>query len=306
MSIEILENHFWKLQVHPRLGASPVGLEAMVNQAWQPVMRPTLPELLEGNTSAGFSSYNLAPFSNRIKNNKFVFEGREYQLQPNWSDGILTIHGDIHNRPLDMTRKEHALEFWYDSRDASDSNYPFEYTFKTRYVLENDVFISHLEVQNVGDVPMPAGLGYHPYFTPSFLGSSAAPRLHFQASSVYLTDTTRIPDGASLAIPPELDFSSPKGATGFFIDNVYNDWDGVAIFEWTGSGYALRIEGDPIYTHFVVFNGDPDGTVALEPVSHCTDGFNLLAQGVPNTGVRILAPGEVLAGAMRLKLEKRS
>jgi aldose 1-epimerase len=305
MSIEILENHHWKLAVHPGLGASPVALEAMANGAWQAVMRPTNPELLEGDNSANFSSYNLAPYSNRIKNNKFVFEGREYKLQPNWADGIMTIHGDIRNRALDMTRKEHALEFWYDSRTVSDSNYPFDYTFKTRYTLEDDVFVSHLEVRNIGNVPMPAGLGYHPYFMPSFLGSSAAPVLHFQAGSVYLTDTTRIPDGASQAIAPELDFSSPKAATGFFIDNVYNDWAGVATFEWTGSGYALRIEGDPIYSHFVVFNGDPDGTVALEPVSHCTDGFNLLAQGVPNTGVKILAPGEVLAGAMRLKLERR-
>jgi aldose 1-epimerase len=158
-------------------------------------------------------------------------------------------------------------------------------------------------VQNVGTESMPAGLGYHPYFMPRFLGSSAAPKLQFQASSVYLTDTTRIPEGASQAIPAELDFSSPQNATDYFIDNVYNHWDGVATFEWTGSGYRLRIEGDPIYGHFVVFNGDPDGSVALEPVSHCTDGFNLLAQGVDNTGVKILAPGEVLAGAMRLRLE---
>jgi aldose 1-epimerase len=304
MSIEILENNFWKLAVHPRLGASPVALEAMANGAWQAIMRPTNPALLGGNDSAGFSSYNLAPYSNRIKSNKFVFQGREYQMKPNWADEILTIHGDIRNRELAMTRSEQALEFWYDSRNVSDSNYPFDYSFKTRYALEDDVFVSHLEVQNVGTEPMPAGLGYHPYFVSSFLGSSAAPKLQFQASSVYLTDTTRIPDGGSHAIPAELDFSSSKPATGFFIDNVYNDWDGVATFEWTGSGYALRIEGDPIYTHFVVFNGDPDGTVALEPVSHCTDGFNLMARGVQNTGVQILQPGEVLAGAMRLKLEK--
>ncbi len=304
MSIEILENNFWKLAVHPRLGASPVALEAMANGAWRAVMRPTNPALLEGENSANFSSYNLAPYSNRIKNNTFVFEGREYHMKPNWADGLLTIHGDIRNRPLDMTRQENALEFFYDSRTVTDSNYPFSYTFKTRYSLEGDLFVSHLELQNVGAESMPAGLGYHPYFMPTFSGSSAAPKLQFQAKSVYLTDTTRIPDGGSQAIPPELDFSSSKAVTGFFIDNVYNGWDGVATFEWTGSGYGLRIEGDPIYTHFVVFNGDPDGTVALEPVSHCTDGFNLMAQGIQNTGVKVLAPGEVLAGAMRLTLEK--
>ena len=267
-------------------------------------MRPTARALVTGDSSANFSSYNLAPYSNRIKNNKFIFEGREYKLKPNWADGMLTIHGDIRNRALEMSRTETALEFWFDSRTVTDSNFPFDYTFKTRYSLEGDVLTSYLEVQNVGSTPMPAGLGFHPYFVRHFLGSSVAPLLHFQAKSVYLTDTSRIPDGASQTIPAELDFSSPASAIAVFVDNVYNDWDGLATLEWVGSGYRLRIEGDKIYSHFVAFNGDPDGSIALEPVSHCTDGFNLLAQGVANTGVNILKPGETMSGAMRLKLER--
>ena len=304
MNTQILENQHWKLEVHPRLGASPVALEAFIEKAWQPVMRPTARALLTGDSSANFSSYNLAPYSNRIRHNKFIFEGREYKLKPNWADGMLTIHGDIRNRALEMSRTETPLEFWFDSRTVTDSNFPFDYTFKTRYSLEGDVLTSYLELQNVGSTPMPAGLGFHPYFVRHFLGSSVAPLLHFQAKSVYLTDTSRIPDGASQAIPAELDFSSPASAIAVFVDNVYNDWDGLATLEWVGSGYRLRIEGDKIYSHFVAFNGDPDGSIALEPVSHCTDGFNLLAQGVANTGVNILKPGETLSGAMRLKLER--
>ena len=304
MNTQILENQHWKLEVHPRLGASPVALEAFIEKAWQPVMRPTARALLTGDSSANFSSYNLAPYSNRIRHNKFIFEGRECKLKPNWADRMLTIHGDIRNRALEMSRTETALEFWFDSRTVTDSNFPFDYTFKTRYSLEGDVLTSYLEVQNVGSTPMPAGLGFHPYFVRHFLGSSSAPLLHFQAKSVYLTDTSRIPDGASQAIPAELDFSSPASAIAVFVDNVYNDWDGLATLEWVGSGYRLRIEGDKIYSHFVAFNGDPDGSIALEPVSHCTDGFNLLAQGVANTGVNILKPGETMSGAMRLKLER--
>ena len=304
MNTQILENEFWKLEVLPRLGASPVALEAFVEDAWQPVMRPTARALLAGETSANFSSYNLAPYSNRIKNNRFVFEDREYKLKPNWADEILTIHGDIRNRALEMTRTDNTLEFFFDSRTVTDSHYPFDYTFKTNYALEGDVLVSHLEVQNVGSTRMPAGLGFHPYFVGHFLGSSAAPLLQFQASSVYLTDTSRIPEGASQAIPQELDFSSPASATKIFIDNIYNNWDGVATLEWVGSGYRLKIEGDKIYSHFVVFNGDPDGTIALEPVSHATDGFNLFARGIQNTGVKILEPEEIMSGAMRLKLER--
>ena len=41
---------------------------------------------------------------------------------------------------------------------------------------------------------------------------------------------------------------------------------------------------------------------ALEPVSHANDGFNLLAAGVPDSGVRVLEPGETLAGTVRLAI----
>lgn len=47
----------------------------------------------------------------------------------------------------------------------------------------------------------------------------------------------------------------------------------------------------------------PDGSVALEPVSHATDALSLAARGVPGTDLRVLAPGQSLAGAVRLTLE---
>jgi aldose 1-epimerase len=40
----------------------------------------------------------------------------------------------------------------------------------------------------------------------------------------------------------------------------------------------------------------------VEPVSHVNDGFNLLDRGVAQTGVRILEPGERLAGVVRLSV----
>ena len=70
-----------------------------------------------------------------------------------------------------------------------------------------------------------------------------------------------------------------------------------------GSGWQMKLEADPIFSHFVVFTA-PDGTIALEPVSNATDGFNLHARGIPNVGIRELEPGETMRGSITLRLER--
>jgi aldose 1-epimerase len=40
----------------------------------------------------------------------------------------------------------------------------------------------------------------------------------------------------------------------------------------------------------------------VEPVTHVNDGFNLLVRGVDGTGVHVLAPGQTLAGTIRLRI----
>jgi aldose 1-epimerase len=52
----------------------------------------------------------------------------------------------------------------------------------------------------------------------------------------------------------------------------------------------------------VVFTA-PDGSLALEPVSHATDAFNLAAQGMAGVDSRTLSPGQSLAGTVRVTLE---
>ncbi len=68
------------------------------------------------------------------------------------------------------------------------------------------------------------------------------------------------------------------------------------------STQRLKLEASEVFSHLCVF-ASPDGVLAVEPISHCTDGFNLMARGVADTGVKVLAPGEKLAGWVRLSLQ---
>ena len=111
-----------------------------------------------------------------------------------------------------------------------------------------------------------------------------------------------IPDSAAGPIPTDKNFSQARAINDQFIDGVYNGFAGSVTLAWPGSGWQMKLEADPIFSHFVVFTA-PDATLALEPVSNATDGFNLHARGIPNVGVRELEPGESMQGSITLRLE---
>ena len=296
--IETIENEFWRLSIAPNIGASVTALEARVDHDWQPVMRPATQ--LEGNSSSPFSSYTLAPFSNRVRGSSFEFQGQQYALELNNAQGE-TIHGDVRNRPWTVTRTNHSsLECRFDSRSVDDANFPFAYTVTVRYSLEGALCRTAITLENAGDVAMPAGFGFHPYFVRRFAGSLSDPLLEFSATGYYVTDAQTMPLQGAHGLTADLDFSSAKNAYAVALDTVFNGWGGRAALTW--DQHRLELAASEIFTHFVAFNGAPDGTIALEPVTHATDGFNLLARGVQNTGVRILEPSETLSGDFTLQL----
>lgn len=301
MNLQILQNPLVRLTVAPDLGASVVGLELYRQGFWLPILRPTSPATLVQRYSPDTSSYLLAPYSNRIRDGRFQFAGRTYQLRPNWIDGRQTIHGEVHGRAWKAHRfDEHALQCDFDARAFPDINFPFPFTAQVQYYLLDDGVEILTALQNVGTGPMPAGFGHHPYFM-RHLGNSSEALLSFRATRVYLTDTTRIPTRPAEAIPPQLDFSKPRALGAANLDHVFTGWDGVLSLEWPASDWQMQLSADPIYSHLVVFTA-PDGSVALEPVTHATDGFNLMAQGWHDTGVRVLEPGETVSGRLRLRL----
>lgn len=307
MPLTTVQNDFWKLIVSPEFGASPYALEHKINGNWVAIMRPSLPGSLEAGKSTDFSSYTLSPYSNRIRDGGFEFRGRKHQLRPNWPDGQ-TIHGDVHGESWRVTQPDSSmLRCEIDSGEISKLNFPFPYRLRCQYKLEGEKFLTTLELTNTGSEIMPAGFGIHPYFQRRIPGSTSDCTLEFQASGWYQASNPKdpIPDAAAGPIPSDKNFSRARAINDQFIDVVYNGFTGSATLAWPGSGYQMRLEADPIFSHFVVFTA-PDGTLALEPVSNATDGFNLHARGVANVGVCELEPGETMRGSIILHLEQFS
>jgi aldose 1-epimerase len=299
--IERIENDFWQLEIAPEIGASVLNLRGRVTDRFEPIMRHTDLSALEKHSSSALSSFILAPFSNRIRGAKFGFSGREYQLKTTTPDGN-TQHGDVRNRAWTVVKHDsETLEGWFDSRSQPDFNFPWPITMNVVYELEENVLETRLEMRNVSPEPMPAGFGLHPYFVRTLPGSSDVV-LGFHAGGVYETDDELMPTQAMKPVPPVLDFSSPRAVGIQQLNHGFGAWDGHASLTYPDSGVRVVIEADPIFSHLVAFTS-PDGSMAIEPVTNATDGFNLAENGVPGTGVVILEPGAVMTGTVRLKLE---
>lgn len=305
MPIETLENAQLRLEINPEVGASPAAFEAKRGGERLPILRPTPRPLPE--KSSPYSSFTLIPYSNRIRGARFVFQGREYQLVANKPEGNvvagITIHGDVRNRPWQVEKPEETtLVCHFDSAEFPDSNWPWPYTVRKTYRLDGNTLETRLELTNASDEEMPAGFGIHPYFVRRLPGSGDA-FLQFRAKGYYIPDETLIPTEGMQPVPPELDFSTPRSPGDQHIDTVFGSWDGTASLSWPGSSVRMILEADPIFSHLVVFTA-PDRTLALEPVSNATDGFNLMARGVRGTGVRILEPGGSLTGTIKMTIEE--
>lgn len=299
MPLITLENDRLKVEILPEVGASVVTCAARLGKAWVPIMRPTPREALAEADSSRMASYLLVPFSNRLRDARFRFGGRTYQLRSNMPEGHV-IHGDVRQRAwaVKATRAD-SLTLTFDSRDFADINFPFPFTVMVRYELTGDVFDSTLTLTNVGVEPMPAGFGFHPYFNRALAVPGEAVELQAKVRGVY---PGLIPPTAAGPLPPDQDFSVSRPLGDAFFDHCFAGWDGRATIRWPHSGVLATLECPPPLTHLILYTPRGESFFALEPVTHANNGFNLFAAGSPGTGVQVLEPGKATEARFRLRI----
>ncbi|PTA67961.1 aldose 1-epimerase [Deinococcus arcticus] len=291
--MQTLRSEHLTLEVLPGLGASVLNLHAA---SGRPVLRAVDPAAVQ--TSSQCASFLLVPYSNRIRDARFTFGGQAVQLRPTTKNG-LAQHGDVRGRPWQVAQAETGfLRATFDSRDFADMNWPWAFTAAVEYRLHGPHLDTTVSLVNADTRPMPAGLGLHPYFARGIGGTD--PTLEVDTELMYDTDERQLPLGAARPVTPAEDFRRPTPVGQRQIDATYTAWNGVARLDW--GHRALTLTADNVYSHLVVFTA-PDGSLALEPVSHATDALNLAAQGVDGTDLRVLSPGQTLAGTVRLTLE---
>ncbi len=291
-----LTNGKIRVTLVPEIGGSITECAINRDGPWIPIMR-TGEEPLTRSSNA--SSFVLIPYSNRLREGRFTFEGIEYQLRGAEKHAI---HGDVRDRPLNVlenTNEKVALGF--NSESCEDMNFPFPFSVKMVYALENLCFSSRIELTNIGNTSMPAGCGFHPYFNRQLAGSTGEVELQFTVGGVYPGDSP-LPTGAAVLLQPDQDFTVQR-PLDVELDGCFAGWNREAAIDWPGSGIKAKIQADPGLDHVILYSPKGKSFFAFEPVTNANDGFNLFDRGVKDCGVVVLQPGETLKAGYGIAFE---
>ena len=150
-----------------------------------------------------------------------------------------------------------------------------------------------IEVTNRDRRPMPLGFGLHPYFpiTPEA-------RLTARVDAMWENDATMQPT-RQVKVPKHIDFASGRKLAELAVDNCFAGWTQAADLAWPELALALRIEADPVFSHFVVYTPPHRQYFCAEPQTIAPDAINLAARGAENTGLIVVPPDATQRGTVR-------
>jgi aldose 1-epimerase len=293
-----LDNGTLRAVINSEMGAGMLAFSAKRDDSWLPLM----PDARLTTVDLDVVNFLMIPYSNRIENGHFTFAGQAYQLENGENHAI---HGDTRKRVWQVAEQsQEQLVCTFDSQRHADINWPWPFETRAEYTLSGSELTMRLALWNRGATAMPAGFGWHPYFSRSLLHPGEPIRLQFAVEGVYPdANSNRIPSGPPQPPRPVQDFSAERALDpNHFLDICCHGYGGNGHIAWPESGVQLEFDCSDACSHLVLYNPDKP-YFAVEPVTNANNGVNLLAQGDPTSGVTVLEPGESLEATFTLRVE---
>ncbi len=249
------------------------------------------PEELE--EQAGARSCIMAPYSNRIEDGRYNWNGKIHQLVNAVNPDKDVIHGlarvidfKIKNITADDDKAELIL-YTDEIRKDSFPGYPFNIDLYVRFTLKDKILDCEIAGKNVDSIPIPFGCGWHPYFK---LGEDGVDNLFLElpANKIILINDKYVPLRGETAYSnlndhKEIDFRSSKQLGKKIVNVCYTDIiadkDGITRTNLTDQDKGIKLsvyqKGGVTYA----FTADnvkyrPRKSIAIEPVQFMTDAFN--------------------------------
>lgn len=255
-------------------------------------LRPADMATIATATAGDMGCFPLVPYSNRVRDGRFTFRGRQIQLPSRRSTDPHFEHGHGWRNSWNVEactptsiemRFEHLPDAW-----------PWAYAARQKFVLSETSLEIGLSIQNMSREPMPCGFGLHPYFP-----RTAQCRLVAEVAGMWTINAEILP----VAHGPCPTASNP--AVGLLVDqvnldNVFTGWNGVARIIWPERNASLIIEASAPLGCLVIYTPRHEPYFCVEPVSNITDAFNLAETDEIATGLIVLGPGETAVSEVRL------
>lgn len=279
----------WDVEFAPAVG----GAVTLLSHDLRPVFRPV--EAREASVLE-MGGFPLVPYPDRIAHGHFIFGGRSYRLPLNHGNHPHSLHGlgwqscwkilSLENDSVGMVHRHDGGPGW-----------PWPYIAGQEARIDEDGVCFSLSLRNDGDSPMPAGLGFHPYFV-----AREDTRLFANCTSVWLSDADCIP----LRQAPADHFADWQAGASVrraeLVDHCHAGWDGAARIVQPQDGFAVLLKGSAELGHLHLYMPPGADFFCAEPVSHMPDALNR-PEPPDQTGLRILQPGEMMTVQMRISLE---
>ena len=221
------------------------------------------------------SAFPMVPFSGRIASGRFAWAGSEHTLTANFPPEPHSIHGyawqDRWNI-LEIFSSSATLQYKYREFD-----WPWWFDATQAFSLHPWGLELTMAIQNRGQSPMPAGLGWHPYF----------PSKDASIQSV----TTEIMENGPDMIPrrwspvtAENDLRRPRQIELLELDNAYRvqaagtdrlpqqPEDHLHVLTWPDRTVTLQCSA--ALSTVVVYSPPGMGFFCVEPASHPPDAIN--------------------------------
>lgn len=254
-------------------------------------LRPASTAALDAGLADGMACFPLVPFSNRVRDGRFRFGGRTIQMPPNVPGQAHVEHGHGWQSAWTVAAQADAVAS-LELAHAADA-WPSPYVARQDFALDPGGLAVTLSIRNAGQETMPLGLGLHPYFP-----RTAETMLTTTVDKMWATDREVMPT-ALVDLPAGCAFSEGVRIDGLDLDNGFTGWSGRAEITWADVGARLTMTATAPLRFLVIYSPPGERFFCAEPVSNCTDAFNLAAAGRGDTGTMLLEPGATLGATVR-------
>jgi aldose 1-epimerase len=234
-----------------------------------------------------WGAYVMAPWCNRIAAVPTDVNGETVSVPSNFPDGT-AIHGQVYDRRWNV-ESDHSL-----SITGGGDGWPWPYRCSLRVTIAEAVVTLDQSLSNLADVPMPAGLGLHPWFRrPLDLGVHADAVLPSNLDPDASVETVSGPwdQRAIRRVPDDLDATwlAPRNPA------VELRWPDVGVMA------TMRVQSRAGFCIVVASPSSLDA-VAIEPQTHAPHGLRRFLRGEPG-GLHALEPGGTIGLTTELAFE---
>jgi aldose 1-epimerase len=281
-----------RLELSPSIGGVISAFEWIDGDRTRPILRDcnSRPEnVLEA------CCFPLVPFANRIRGGRFSFRGREVRLKPNMAGDPSPLHGQGWLNPWTVKESDDRRALLTFRHEPGE--WPWAYEARQEFELDERGYTVRLTCANLGDEPMPCGLGRHPYFP-----CGPETRIDTRVADVWTVDEHVLPVDK---VPAEGRYDlRDRLVCGQRLDNGFDGWGGETRMTDPGWPYELRMSS-PNAGFFQLYSPPTGGIFVAEPVTHANAALNAPEEQWPELGMHVLEPGQAMSLEMRLDVLAR-